>query len=104
VREAYDATIALALAAQSAGSVDGTAIRDALVKIAGPGGTTYIPGAEGIAAALKAIKDGKDVNYEGAATTLDWDANGDVTTGYIGIWQYAGGTIEELSEVPFSLN
>jgi len=104
VREAYDATIALALAAQSAGSVDGTAIRDALVKIAGPGGTTYIPGAEGIAAALKAIRDGKEVNYEGAATTLDWDANGDVTTGYIGIWQYAGGTIVELSEVPFSLN
>lgn len=103
VREAYDATIALALAAQLAGSVDGTAIRDALPKVAAPGGTTYIPGAEGVKSALDAIKDGKAVNYEGAATTLDWNANGDVTTGYVGIWQYAGGTIVELSEVPFSL-
>jgi len=104
VREAYDATIAIALAAQFAGSVDGTAIRDALAKIAAPGGTAYIPGAEGVAAALKAVKDGKDINYEGAATTLDWNSVGDVTTGYVGNWQYAGGEIVELSEVPFSLN
>ncbi len=103
VREAYDATIALALAAQLAGSVDGTAIRDALPKVAAPGGTAYLPGAEGVKSALDAVKDGKAVNYEGAATTLDWNVNGDVTTGYVGIWQYAGGTIVELSEVPFSL-
>lgn len=103
VREAYDAMIAIALAAQFAGSVDGTAIRDALPKVAAPGGTSYIPGADGVKRALDAVKAGKDVNYEGAATTLDWNANGDVTTGYIGIWQYAGGTIVELSEVPFSL-
>ena len=103
VREAYDATIAIALAAQLAGSTDGAAIRDALAEVAAPGGTVYIPGADSIEDALKAADDGDDINYEGVATTLDWDANGDVTSGFIGIWQYAGGTIEELEQVPFTL-
>ena len=103
VREAYDATIAIALAAEEAGSTDGAAIRDALVRVAAPGGSVQIAGADGISSALDAIRDGDDINYEGVATTLDWDANGDVTTGFIGIWQYAGGTIEELEQIPFSL-
>ena len=104
VREAYDATIAIALAAAYAGSTDGAAIRDALPKIAAPGGTVFIPGAEGVAAALKAARDKQDINFEGAATTLDWNANGDVTTGYVGIWRYKDGTIEELEEIAFSLD
>ena len=103
VRESYDAVIAIALAAELAGSTDGAAIRDALVQIASPPGTTVIPGADGIAAALTAVRNGEDINYEGAATTLDWNPEGDVTSGFIGIWQFAGGTIEELEEIPFSL-
>ena len=78
VREAYDATIALALAAEAAGSFEGAAIRDALVEVASPGGLTVLPGPEGIRAGLEAVRDGDDVNYEGAATTLDWNADGDV--------------------------
>ncbi len=104
VREAYDATIAIALAAQFAGSTDGAAIRDALAQIGSPGGATFIPGAAGINGAIEALKDGDDINYEGAATTLDWDANGDVTSGFVGIWRYAGGSIEELEEIPFSVD
>ena len=104
VREAYDAVIAIALAAQLAGSVEGEALRDALVQVASPGGTVVIPGAEGIAAGLEATGDGDDVNYEGAATTLDWNAAGDVTTGFVGIWQYQDGTIVELDVVAFSLD
>ena len=42
VKETYDATVALALAAQAAGSVDGTAIRDHLREIAGPPGVTVL--------------------------------------------------------------
>jgi ABC-type branched-subunit amino acid transport system substrate-binding protein len=101
-REAYDATIAIALAAQYAGSTDGAAIRDALATIGSPGGTIYIPGADSIKDAVKAVKDKKDINFEGSATTLDWDANGDVTSGFVGIWQYAGGAIVEIEEIPFS--
>ena len=50
------------------------------------------------------MRDGDDINYEGAATTLDWNEVGDVTTGFIEIWQYEGGEIVSLREVPFSLN
>ena len=103
VKEAYDATIALALAAELAGSTDGEKIRDALPKVGGPSGETFIAGAAGVAAALEAVRDGKSINYEGAATSLDWDAAGDVLTGFIGLWQFADGAIVELSEVPFDL-
>ena len=103
VREAYDAMICIALAAEFADSTDGTAIRDALPKVCAPGGETVIPGAEGIAAGLAAVRDGNDINYDGAATSLDWDDVGDVTSGFVGIWQYQGGAIVELDEIPFSL-
>ena len=104
VREAYDGTIAIALAAQLAGSTDGTAIRDALVRVASPGGVTIIPGAASIASGLSAVSNGDDVNYEGVATSLDWDAAGDVTSGFVVIWQYtADGEIEDLEAIPFSL-
>ena len=104
VREAYDATIAIALAAAFAGSTDGAAIRDALPLVAAPGGDRFIPGAAGIAAALAAVTSGSAVNYEGAATTLDWNDVGDVTTGFIEIWQYVDGAPAIIEEVPFDLN
>jgi ABC-type branched-subunit amino acid transport system substrate-binding protein len=103
VREAYDATIAIALAAEAAGSSDREAIRDALRDISSPGGVVVVPGAEGIAAGLQAIRDGDDVNYEGAATTLDWDAVGDVTTGFIEVWEYQDGAPVAIEEFAFDL-
>ena len=103
VREAYDATIAIALAAEAANSSDGEAIRDALRGISSPGGVIVVPGAEGIAAGLEAIRDGDDVNYEGAATTVDWDAAGDVATGFIEIWEYQDGSPVAIEELAFDL-
>ena len=103
VREAYDATIAIALAAEAAGSSDGTAIRDALRGVASPGGVVVIPGFEGIAAGLAAVRDGDDVNYEGVATTVDWNVDGDVSTGFIEIWQYQDGAPVSLDELAFDL-
>lgn len=104
IKEAYDAVIAIALAAEAAGSNDGAAIRDQLRNVAAPGGDVYVPGAEGVAAALEAVRDGDDIDFEGAATSLNWDENGDVTTGFINIWQYAGGDIQVLDTVAFDLS
>ena len=104
IREAYDATIAIALAAEQAGSVDSDAIRSALREIAAPPGDEHGPGADGVAEALDAIRSGDTINYTGAATTLDWDNNGDVVTGYIGVWQYQDGSIVELSVTAFDLS
>jgi branched-chain amino acid transport system substrate-binding protein len=103
VREAYDAVVAIALAAEKAKSNDSTKIRDALRDIGNPPGETIMPGLAGIKLGLADAKAGKDINYEGAATTLNWDANGDVTTGYIGIWAFKGGKIVEEKAVPFDL-
>ncbi|MEX2374206.1 MAG: ABC transporter substrate-binding protein, partial [Dehalococcoidia bacterium] len=71
IKEAYDAVVAIALAAEAAGSNDGAAIRDQLRAVAGPDGDVYVPGAEGVAAALEAIQNGEDIDFQGAATSLD---------------------------------
>jgi hypothetical protein len=34
---------------------------------------------------------------------MDWNEVGDVTSGYIEIWQYEGGQIVSVEMVPFSL-
>ena len=104
IREAYDAAIAIGLAAELAGSVDSEAVRGQLRAAAAPPGDTYAAGADGIAEALDAIRSGNQINYAGAATSLDWDDNGDVTSGYIGVWQYSDGAIEEVSLTAFDLS
>ena len=102
VRETYDAAIALALAAQAAGSTRGDAIRDRLRDVGGAPGVTVNAGAEGVAAALRILAEGGEVNYEGAAATLDWDRHGDLRRGHIGVWRFTrDGRIEDLEAVPF---
>ena len=76
VKEAYDAAMALMLAAEAAGSVDGAAVRDQLRAIAGPPGQAVQATPSGVAEALRLLRAGEEIDYEGAASTLDWDANG----------------------------
>ena len=103
VREGYDAAIALMLAAEAAGSTDGRAIRDRLTDVAGPDGEIVIAGADGVARALALVRDGVSVNYEGAGSSVDWNGDGDVVRGWVGIWEYRDGGIVEISEQPFAL-
>ena len=81
---AYDATFLMALAIQKAGSTDRTAIRDALRSVAGGGGLPIMPGEW--TKAVAALSAGQHINYQGAAGSQDFDANGDVpgTIGLIG--------------------
>ena len=102
VKETYDAAIALALAAQAAGSTRGEPIRDRLRAVGSAPGTVVDAGAEGVAAALRILAAGGAVDYEGAAVTLDWDGNGDLMRGHIGIWRFtADERIETLETVPW---
>jgi ABC-type branched-subunit amino acid transport system substrate-binding protein len=82
---AYDAAYLLALAMEAAGSTDGEAVRDALHEVANPPGMKIGPGEW--AKAKKAIANGEDVNYEGAAGPHDFDKNGDVP-GIIEHWTF----------------
>ena len=103
VRETYDAAIAIALAAEAAGSLHGAAVRDHLRWIGAAPGETVIAGADGIARALEVLAGGGEVDYEGAAVSLDWDERGDLLRGHIGIWRFTEyEQIEDLEAVAFS--
>ncbi len=91
--ETYDAVVLIALAAEKAGTTtDSAAIRDALRDVANPPGEVVIPGIDSIKRALELIQQGKDINYEGAGGSQDFDENGDVIS-TIEIWKIEGGAI-----------
>ncbi|MEO1087892.1 MAG: hypothetical protein AAFY88_26965, partial [Acidobacteriota bacterium] len=99
----YDAVICLGLAAEAAGSVDGAAIRDALPEVCGGDGAPFTAGAAQVHDAFAALRDGRPINYDGAGSTVDWNAAGDVMRGLIDVWQYRGGAIASLEQIPFKL-
>ena len=102
VRETYDATVALALAAQAAGSLDGTAIRDHLRDVGGRPGQVVLGTAAGVADGLGQLADGGEVDYEGVASSLDWDEHGDLQRGHIEVWRFTpDGRIETVETVLF---
>ena len=102
VKETYDATVALALAAQAAGRLDGAAIRDRLRAVGSGPGTVANAGPAGVAAALRVLAEGGEVDYEGASGSIDWDANGDLRRGHVGIWRFTEDErIEEVEAVAF---
>ena len=103
VKEAYDAAVALALAAQAGGSVDGAAIRDQLRAIGSRPGTAVTAAPQGVADALRILAQGGEIDYEGAAGSIDWDENGDLRRGHIGIWRFTEDErIEEVGAVAFA--
>ena len=102
VKETYDATVALALAAQAAGRLDGAAIRDRLRAVGSEPGTVANAGPAGVAAALRVLAEGGEIDYEGASGSIDWDANGDLRRGHVGIWRFTEDLrIEEVEAVAF---
>ena len=102
VKETYDATAALALAAQAAGQLEGAAIRNRLRAIGSGPGIVVSAGPRGIADALRILAGGGAIDYEGASGSMDWDANGDLRRGHVGIWRFTRDErIEEVDAVPF---
>jgi len=102
--QAYDAAALLCLAANKAGSTDPEAIRDALREVSSPPGQAVAAGVDGLAEALALIAAGTDVDYEGYASSCDFDDNGDVAQGAISIWQYLDGVPTGVRDVPVDLS
>lgn len=101
-KQAYDAVIALALAAQAAQSTDGAEIRDQLRRIGGAPGQIVIADVGSLRLGLIAAANGEDIDYEGAAQSLEWDENGDLERGYVGIWRFTPeGEIEDTGVIPY---
>lgn len=93
VDQTYDATMLLALAIEKAGSTDRTAIRDALRSVSNAPGEVVGPGEW--AKAKKLIAEGKDINYEGAGGSHEFDGAGDVT-GFIGKYVVEGDSYKQI--------
>ena len=94
VSAAYDAVVTIALAAEAAGSTDGPAIRDQLARIAGPPGRVFLADASGVQAALDAVRNGEDIDFQGSLTPIDWNAAGEVTVGFMTVFEYRRGLLE----------
>ncbi len=77
VGQSYDAAFLLALAIEKNGKTKRAGIAQALRAAATPPGEIVLPGEWAKAKAL--IKAGKEINYEGATGSLDFDVAGDVS-------------------------
>jgi ABC-type branched-subunit amino acid transport system substrate-binding protein len=101
VQEGYDNAYLLALAAASANSTDGAAIRDNLRFVANSPGEPIGIGAEEFARAVELLAAGEDIDYGGATGVLGLDENGDLSAGQIGTWRIVDGliTFQEAREV-----
>jgi branched-chain amino acid transport system substrate-binding protein len=73
---AYDATMLIGLAIEAAGSTDRAKISAALRKVASAPGEKIGPGE--FAKAKELLAAGKDIDYEGATGSHEFDENGDV--------------------------
>ncbi len=104
ITNAYDGTAVIGLAAYAAKvkgkQLTSTNIRDQLRNVANPPGEVIKPGE--FKKAFDLLKQGKQINYEGAAGSVDFDKHGDVVTP-IEIWKYSNGkivTVRVEHEIP----
>ena len=97
ITNAYDATAIIGIAAYAAHvkglKLTSKNIRNNLRVVANPPGEVIFPGE--FKKAFKLLKQGKAINYEGAAGSVDFDIYGDVITP-IEIWEFRGGEIVTL--------
>ncbi|WP_414562414.1 MULTISPECIES: ABC transporter substrate-binding protein [unclassified Anabaena] len=93
--QAWDAAALLVLAAQAAKENTGAGISNNIREVANAPGTEVTDVCEG----LKLLKEGQDINYQGASGNVDIDANGDVV-GVYDVWTVeADGKINVIDKV-----
>ncbi len=94
--ESYDAVNLLALAAQASGKATGAGIKSQItnISLAGAGKVNVTS----FAAGLKALQAGKKINYDGFSGPVEFDANGDPTGAFIGIYRYTTKGVNVLTK------
>jgi branched-chain amino acid transport system substrate-binding protein len=92
----FDAVTLCYLAAVSAGSTDGKEMASNLRDVTGPPGTKYTW--QQLPQAVKALQDGKDIDYVGASGDINLDENGDPTVGVYDQLRFSGGSIEPFGK------
>ncbi len=97
----YDAAALMMLAIEVAGRLDGRATRDALVNIRPGSGSSLVSALE-LSAGLQRIREGNQIDYEGASGPVDFNATGDVA-GQYEVWHYVDGSFVQAVTISPSL-
>lgn len=95
---AYDAGAIVGLAIAQAGKAESAAIKDAINKVLDPKGEVIHAGKDEFAKALKLIKDGKPIKYEGVIGPVSFDQYGDIT-GPFRLWRIQKGEVTTVGEM-----
>jgi ABC-type branched-subunit amino acid transport system substrate-binding protein len=93
----FDSVILCYLAAVAAGSTEGQEMADQLRDITGPGGTKYTW--EQLPDAVRALQNGDDIDYVGAAGEIDLDENGDPTKGVYDVYRIENADFSPIRQV-----
>jgi branched-chain amino acid transport system substrate-binding protein len=93
----FDAVMMCFLAATAAGSSEGTDIQAALRDVSAPPGDKFdflaLPDA------VRALQEGRDIDFDGVTGPIDWDENGDPTTATYEVWTYGDdGALEVMRQ------
>jgi ABC-type branched-subunit amino acid transport system substrate-binding protein len=94
----FDAVVLCYLAAVAAGSSDGTDMAAEVREISGPPGEKFT--FEQLPDAIEALQNGEDIDYDGPSGAIDMDEAGDATAGVYDIFEFRGGALESVDEVP----
>lgn len=95
--QSFDATSLCVLAAVAAGSDDGPAIRSKIADVAGPPGRRYDH--TQIDAAVAALEQGEEIDFQGVSGPLDLDSDGDPTVATYELFSYDGRTLQRGEQV-----
>ncbi|TDK26766.1 amino acid ABC transporter substrate-binding protein [Arthrobacter crusticola] len=90
--ESYDAVNLMSLAAEAAGSTEGTAIAGELEAVSKDGEKCF-----DFAGCVTLLRDGEDIDYDGISGPVSFDENGDPTEAAIGIYQYDENNVPQPS-------
>lgn len=93
----FDGAMVCILASIAANSGKGSDIVKQMQRVASPPGRTY--SYLNLVQAIKAIRAGKDINYEGVGGPVDFDKNGDLNAAIYNVYKYKDGAQVVQSQI-----
>jgi ABC-type branched-subunit amino acid transport system substrate-binding protein len=101
---AYDAVYLLALAMSKAQSTDAKKIASELRNLSRATKSSELVNVGEYAKALALLRQGKELNYDGASGLLEFDEHGDVTSGSYNVWQLSKGEFVETGVMEIGMS
>ena len=96
---AFDSAVITSLAAIKANSSDPSKIKKTMLTVSRPDGEKFTW--QQLPEAIKAVKAGKTINYQGAWTQVAFDTVGDPAFSSFVLWQWTGGQMKTLDKLTF---